>query len=735
MLALGSPEYAAMLQREEEEEARRRLQMATSLVDGAERWRESLRGLRHAPLHHVVGALACFAMLAYYVGEHLSLGLAILWAGVQFTIGCRPSCCRTTGAIVMLLFSASALVAPGAGVLATPFFELTLCHNTSGGAVALYGMRSASVGSLDSIPTATCVSTPSEPPVITVALKAPDLDADRDYRPVFLVPSDAHASLTLAVHDATGQELYMPTRLELGAADEFPWARVKAAATAAATAAAATVATATATTATATAPTATAATPVAAASFDASTRRLRNRRRLRGFRMGSGGFGGGSFSRGTGSFFSPRRGVSQGPSVGGRGPVPAFGRPVHGAPVAVGRPGAQYYTGTPFVGGGYRPTVGYHPSLGYDIATGIMLAHVLRGPLHRRPVAVLHAPHAHDGAGASEAIPQLAAPAARDGSFYFAAAALHAGSLMRVVPLTTAPTVSAPLTVKSAELSAHRPVLHALNSSYDRFAVVEGLRVPAAPAWPLLLTLSHGRAHVPSRAPHGAAAADLLTSVNIHTSGPTASGSSASGPTASGSWPPPLYLGLQAASPAHLRSTRLAQRASDTLGFAAASLLMLLASLALMGAVSNAKRSGAWDGAWEGADSFDGGSDSEAETAGEAGRAPGGGPCVGADGEILAVGSRVQTQHTRARGGDDSWYAGAVLELHANRQATIIYDDGVEEVAPLDEVYTLQGADDEEEDARPLGAARAQLVAQPVAVVVGVPVAPSEAQSEAWRRR
>ena len=66
---------------------------------------------------------------------------------------------------------------------------------------------------------------------------------------------------------------------------------------------------------------------------------------------------------------------------------------------------------------------------------------------------------------------------------------------------------------------------------------------------------------------------------------------------------------------------------------------------------------------------------------GEAGRAPGGGPYVGADGEILAVGSRVQTQHTRARGGDDSWYAGAVLELHANRQATIIYDDGVEEVA------------------------------------------------------
>ena len=80
-------------------------------------------------------------------------------------------------------------------------------------------------------------------------------------------------------------------------------------------------------------------------------------------------------------------------------------------------------------------------------------------------------------------------------------------------------------------------------------------------------------------------------------------------------------------------------------------------------------------------------------------------------------------------------YAGAVLELHANRQATIIYDDGVEEVAPLDEVYTLQGADDDEEDARPLGAARAQLVAQPVAVVVGVPVAPSEAQSEAWRQR
>ncbi len=492
--------------------------------------------------------------------------------------------------------------------------------------------------------------------------------------------------------DAAGRQLYMPTRLELGATDAFAWASVREAPDAAT--GTGTAATAVAATVAAAAPSATTAGAVAsagAASFDASSRRLRNRRRLRGFRMGGGGFGGGGFSRGTGSFFSPRRGASQGPAAGGRGPVSAFGGG-RGAPAPVGRPGAQYYTGTPFVGGGYVPTMGYHPSLGFDIATGVMLAHVLRQPHGRPAAAVLHTPHG--AATAPGALPQLAAPPSREGSYYYAARALHAGSLLRVAPL--APAAAAALaaanpTERSTGQQAKRAVLRALNVSYDRFAIVEELRVPADAAWPLELSMSASRVHVPTHAagaPHRKA-----------------------GPP--GSWPPPLYVGLQAASPARLRSTRLAQRASDALSHTAVVLLMALTALAVAGASRTS--------AWERETSLEA-SDSEAEPAEEARpmtNVPHGGPCVSADGEILAVGSRVQTQHTRARGGDDSWYAGAVLALHTDGRATIIYDDGVEEVAPLNEVYMLQGGDADEESARPQAQGTRQ---QPVPVAVGVPV-------------
>ncbi len=202
---LGSPEYAAMVQREEEEELRRRKKMANALVDGADRWRESLRGLREAPLHQVLGVLAGGALLAHYLGQHIFLGLAILWAGVQFTVEFRPSCCRTTGAVVLLLSSLAFVLSPGAGVLATPFFEVPLCRNTSGGATALYGLRSPTtdVQAADS-PMATCVSASSDPPAITVALGAADLDADRDYR------CAARAASGLAARAATGPAVPAP---------------------------------------------------------------------------------------------------------------------------------------------------------------------------------------------------------------------------------------------------------------------------------------------------------------------------------------------------------------------------------------------------------------------------------------------------------------------------------------------------------------------------------------------
>ena len=106
-------------------------------------------------------------------------------------------------------------------------------------------------------------------------------------------------------------------------------------------------------------------------------------------------------------------------------------------------------------------------------------------------------------------------------------------------------------------------------------------------------------------------------------------------------------------------------------------------------------------------------------------------PSISADGEILSVGSRVQTQFSRARGGDDSWYAGAILALHDNRTATVIYDDGEEWVGRLDEIYVLQGEqDDDDGTAQPpplaapalMPATAAPATTQPVVPVVGVPV-------------
>ena len=65
----------------------------------------------------------------------------------------------------------------------------------------------------------------------------------------------------------------------------------------------------------------------------------------------------------------------------------------------------------------------------------------------------------------------------------------------------------------------------------------------------------------------------------------------------------------------------------------------------------------------------------------------------------------MQTQHTAEYGGDGAWYAGTVLTLHEDNRATIIYDDGEEWTARLDEVYVLQG--DAQEEGEDDGSARA----------------------------
>ena len=104
-------------------------------------------------------------------------------------------------------------------------------------------------------------------------------------------------------------------------------------------------------------------------------------------------------------------------------------------------------------------------------------------------------------------------------------------------------------------------------------------------------------------------------------------------------------------------------------------------------------------------------------------RASEGRPAVSADGEILSVGTRVQTQYSAEYGGDGSWFAGTVLSLHDDeRRATVIYDDGEEWTARLDEVYVLQGEREREEaELRVAGGAQV-----PPELPVAMPTGPAD---------
>ena len=63
----------------------------------------------------------------------------------------------------------------------------------------------------------------------------------------------------------------------------------------------------------------------------------------------------------------------------------------------------------------------------------------------------------------------------------------------------------------------------------------------------------------------------------------------------------------------------------------------------------------------------------------------------GADGP-LSVGTRVQTQWTRAEGGDDSWHAGRVVAFLASGEVKIKYNDGDDWTGSGGEVHLLDGA-------------------------------------------
>ena len=75
-------------------------------------------------------------------------------------------------------------------------------------------------------------------------------------------------------------------------------------------------------------------------------------------------------------------------------------------------------------------------------------------------------------------------------------------------------------------------------------------------------------------------------------------------------------------------------------------------------------------------------------------RGGGGASAIAADGEFVHVGSLVQTQFRVADGGDDEWYAGAIVDLvPARNEATVEYDDGEQWTGSLSRIYTLREDD------------------------------------------
>lgn len=574
----------------------------------------------------------------------------------------QPSACRAAGGLAFVLsMTGTLLISAGpsaAGKATTHFFELETCPLSSGGGFVLR------TGSLPCPPNAS--SSRGSDRLMTDKLVVPlftsELDPERSYHLVLLLPSDSHARLSIAATDARGRymhasththtliclfstfihvhfpshvsharnrshhrsELLPATPLELGPDESWPW-REATNETDSHTSFAA----------------ASRRRLLQAADSDAlpTPRERKHGRRLRGFGR-IGGFGG--FSRGTGSFRSPRSGYSMGPAAGGR-VTNAYSRPS-------GFAGGGFAGGGSFgrlPGAGYNPGFGYHGGFnpGLDIATGLMIGSMLHVPHRHR-----HATHRLGGttgvnssANGAESYPR--------GTYLFAAGALRASTEISVVP---SGTVAAPhaqrLRVKTRRT---------LGRLYDRYEVLANIRTPQAG--------SDASADADATEKPGAGLWPLVLRVADLALYTTTSSVSAAAP-------PTLYMSLQAAAPPKITPTSFVKRlgrAMQTLGRA------LMLALALV--------------AWAGLRQLRAGVGASSELSA---------PAVGADGELLSVGARVQTQEPSS----GEWYAGTVLALH-DHAATVVYDDGEEWTGGLGEIYLLQDGDRAEEQAnQPLAA-------------------------------
>ena len=586
--------------------------------------------------------------------------ISLAWLSVQFLVQFRPTCSRACGLLAASCFITALLAGSeqASKPAKTLFFEL---------------------------------DPPSNGRSFNLTLDRSDgILAASDYFPVFLIREGMYARFSISAADGTGRLLSPPRYFELGPDDSFPMHASPQAAPAAA--------------------------------FAASNRRRLRGRMMRGFSMRGGTLPRGGLSRGTGAFTSPHRGSPSSLFRRPTSPV-AHGTPVaHGVPVAQGfRPGVASHVGA--TGGWHsaHPVPAAHrvPSahpagpLGVHasplmhhttpIMAGLAMSHVLRHSGHRHSQALLNAqqmPASGDPGGPSPAL-------VSSNAFYYGARALPKGTHVTTVPLAHHLSVMAAATARNAREGKARcdsrdacgvAVKQTLSAAFNHYVLTSAaMRTPPPSRLPLdrwPMTLRIQGFVMASKPPHALHAGGGGIGIGI-------------GGGATPLTPPvpasvPAFAGLQPARPPGPHLGNILAYALRRMAYA---LWLFLAAAALVAVSADP------DGRLMRLGTSIRPRDVESDVP----------PCVGGDGELIAVGTRVQTQWLPADGGDGSWFAGTVIAVYPGRMtATVEYDDGELWTGTLSRVYTLRADDDVEEAAssnmNSLGVGRSGTRRLPIAV-------------------
>ena len=184
------------------------------LTDGAARYSHTLQ---EEPGAVVLSLLVGGMCLAY-----IPACSCLLWGGwiaTQLLLKWRPSCCRATGVLAMVLYVVGLMLTPKPDApIHTPFWELETCMNGTVGAFRAFAMR----GGIDAaamLPDTPCPVQPtsSQSSSLSLALDEATAAADTWFKPIILLETGSYARLVVGVEDGLGRPL-----LEVAALPGWP---------------------------------------------------------------------------------------------------------------------------------------------------------------------------------------------------------------------------------------------------------------------------------------------------------------------------------------------------------------------------------------------------------------------------------------------------------------------------------------------------------------------------------